>query len=49
MQSRRVLSAKVDNTLRDLRVSSYSPQSHSLIANYACGFFNQSETGKYFE
>ena len=49
MQSRRVLSAEVDNTLRDLYVSSYPPQSHSLIANYVCVFFNQSETGKYFE
>ena len=49
MQSRRVLSAEVDNTLRDLHVSSYPPQSPLLIANYACGFFNQSETGKYFE
>ena len=48
MQSRRVLSAEVDNTLRDLHVSSYPPQSHLLIANYACGF-NQSETGKYFK
>ena len=48
MQSRRVLSAKMDNTLRDLHVSLYPPQSHSLIANCAYGF-NQSETRKYFE
>ena len=48
MQSRRVVSAETDNTLRDLYVSLYASQSSSLIANYACGF-NQSETGKYFE
>ena len=44
-RSRRVLPAEVDNTLRDLHASSYHPQPHSLITNYACGF-NQSETGK---
>ena len=33
-RSRRVLSAEVDNTLRDLLNSLYPAQSHSLIANY---------------
>ena len=45
MQSRRVLSAEVDNTLRDLHVSSYPPQSHSLIANYACVFLTNQKRG----
>ena len=43
-----MLSAEVDNAIRDLHDSTYPPQPHSLIANYACGF-NQSERGKYFE